>query len=184
MSDAEAVIRARNGHPEAFAEVVRRWAGRITAICHSKTRRADAADDLTQETFLRGFRALHTLSDPERVGAWLMGIAVRACLDWLKAKERSTISFGVLEANFNDHSIADPGTPDHATDRNDSVQELMKEVEALPEPLRQVIMLYYYDDLTYRELGELLGVSTATINARLTKARNLLRERLAPSPTG
>ena len=54
----------------------------------------------------------------------------------------------------------------------------MAEVEALPEPLRQAIMLYYYDDISYRELGELLGVSAATINARLTKARSILRQRL------
>ena len=52
----------------------------------------------------------------------------------------------------------------------------MAEVEALPEALRQAVMLYYYDDVSYRELGELLGVSAATINARLTKARNLLRQ--------
>jgi RNA polymerase sigma factor (sigma-70 family) len=59
----------------------------------------------------------------------------------------------------------------------------MAEVEALPEDLRQAVMLYYYDDLTYRELGSLLGVSAATINARLTKARNLLRQRLGACRT-
>ena len=56
---------------------------------------------------------------------------------------------------------------------------LLAEVEALPEDFRRVVMLYYYEDLTYRDLAQLLGVSTATINARLTKARALLRERLS-----
>jgi RNA polymerase sigma factor (sigma-70 family) len=49
----------------------------------------------------------------------------------------------------------------------------------LPEEYREVVMLYYYEDVTYRDLAQLLGVSAATINARLTKARGLLRERLS-----
>ena len=52
-------------------------------------------------------------------------------------------------------------------------------MEALPEEYREVVMLYYYEDVTYRDLAQLLGVSAATINARLTKARALLRERLS-----
>jgi len=57
---------------------------------------------------------------------------------------------------------------------------ILTEVEALPEECRQVIMLYDYQDVTYRDLAELLGVSPGTINARLTRARALLRARLSP----
>ena len=55
----------------------------------------------------------------------------------------------------------------------------MVAVEALPEDYREVILLYYYEDVTYRDLAQALGVSPATINARLTKARAMLRERLS-----
>jgi RNA polymerase sigma-70 factor (ECF subfamily) len=54
----------------------------------------------------------------------------------------------------------------------------MAEVEALPEIYREVIMLYYYQDVTYHELADLLDVTPAAINVRLTRARALLRERL------
>ena len=54
---------------------------------------------------------------------------------------------------------------------------MLAEVESLPEVYREVIMLYYYQDVTYQDLAETLGVSAATINARLTKARALLRRR-------
>ena len=60
----------------------------------------------------------------------------------------------------------------------------MAEVEALPEDCRQVVMLYYYQDVTYRDLAQLLGVSASTINARLTKARTLLRKRLTQPRVG
>src|SRR5436190_13433972 len=96
MDDAELVRQTLAGRTDAFADLARRWSARITAICHSRVRRADVADDLAQETLLRGFRSLRTLSDPAKVGVWLMGIAVRASLDWLKAKERTTKTFSTL----------------------------------------------------------------------------------------
>jgi len=177
MTDAELVGATLAGARDAFAEIARRWAARVTAVCHSRVRRADVADDLAQETLLRGYRALHTLSDPAKVGTWLMGIALRASLDWLKARERSTLPFSGLGADQSADSFVSRDQGDPAADA-DEQRRLMAEVEGLPEQLRQAVMLYYYDDLSYRELGELLGVSAATINARLTKARNLLRQRL------
>ncbi len=183
MTDAELVRRTLAGRTEAYAELVRRWAGRVTALCHARVGRAGAADDLAQETLLRGYRALGSLSHPDRFGGWLCGIAHRACLDWLKAKERTQVPFSALGPDRNpeeifgsNHAAAEP-----ELERQEEVKQLLAEVEALPEECREVVMLYYYQDLTYRDLAELLEVSPATINARLTKARALLRERLGQS---
>jgi RNA polymerase sigma-70 factor (ECF subfamily) len=179
MTDAELVRATLAGSRDAYAEIARRWAARVTAVCHARVRKADVADDLAQETLLRGYRALHSLSDPAKVGTWLLGIAMRAALDWLKAKERSTLPFSGLGPDKSIEALVSREEADVTADA-DERRQLMAEVEALPEALRQAVMLYYYDDMTYRELGELLGVSAATVNARLTKARNILRQRLNP----
>ncbi len=68
-----------------------------------------------------------------------------------------------------------------AVERADEVRRLMAEVESLSENHREVLMLFYYDEMSYRELAELLDVSTATVNARLSEARALLRDRLSRS---
>jgi RNA polymerase sigma-70 factor (ECF subfamily) len=181
MSDGDLVRQTLDGRPQAYEELVRRWAGRVTALCHAKLGRADGADDMAQETLLRGYRALSTLAEPDKFGSWLCGIAVRVCLDWLKAKERTQISFSTLswETNPDDFLPGRPDTNAQAGDRAEELRQLMSEVEALPEEYREVLMLYYYDDVTYRDLAQTLGVSAATINARLTKARALLRQRLS-----
>jgi RNA polymerase sigma-70 factor (ECF subfamily) len=181
MSDGQLARLARAGQAEAYAELARRWAGRITALCHAKVGRADVADDLAQETLLRGYRALGSLADPDRVGAWLCGIALRTCLDWLKARERSQVNFSSLGPDRNPEDfLQDRSWEDEPPlDREEELRRLLREVEALPEAYRKVVMLYYYEDLTYRELGQLLGVSAATVNARLTKARAMLRARLS-----
>ncbi len=180
MSDGELVRQTLAGQPQAYEELLRRWAGRVTGLCHARLCRADAADDMSQEALMRGYRALATLVDPEKFGAWLCGIAHRACLDWLKAKERTQIPFSALgpDRNPETYLCSSPSDDGLALDREEERRLLLAEVEKLPEECREVLMLYYYDDVTYRDLAQLLGVSPATINARLTKARALLRERL------
>ena len=186
MSDGELVRQVLAGQARAYEELVRRWAGRVMALCHARTGRADAAEDLAQETLLRGYRSLASLVEPEKFGPWLCGIAVRACLDWLKAKERTQIPFSALSPDCNPEGfIPSRAEPDGlALDREEELRQLMAEVEALPAECREVLMLYYYEDVTYRDLAQTLGVSTATINARLTKARALLRERLGKKVRG
>ena len=185
MSDGELARQARDGRAEAFAEIVRRWAGRVTALCHARVGRTDAAEDLAQETFLRAFRALSSLHEPDKVGPWMCGIATRTCLDWLKSKQRTTVPFSALGPHHNPDGVPcrnPAGAADVEDD--DERRRVVAAVEALPEDCREVVMLYYYQDkdMTYRDLAGLLGVSPATVNARLTRARSLLRERLSAAP--
>jgi RNA polymerase sigma-70 factor, ECF subfamily len=180
MTDGELVRQTLSGRTEAYAELVHRWAARITAVCHANTGRHGVAEDLAQETLLRGLRALPSLEQPERFGAWLCGIARRSCLDWLNAKERSQVKFSDLRASLDPEprpsnpAARNAGDAAHA----DDVEDLIAEVEKLPEDQREVLMLFYYQEFSYREIAEALSVSTATVNARLTKARVLLRDRL------
>lgn len=179
MSDAELVCQARAGHSEAYAELVRRWAARVTALCHGRTGRAAIADELAQETLLRGFRSLKSLQDPDRFGAWLCGIALRTCLDWLKSPQNQQVPFSNLTPDHDPETLLARAGGEADADRADEARHLLAAVEALPHAFREVVLLYYYEDITYRDLARLLGVSSATINARLTRARALLRERLS-----
>lgn len=179
MSDAELVRAALAGERSASEQLVRRWSPRVLAVCHARVGRLDVAEDLAQEALLRGLRALATLADANKFGPWLCGIATRACLDWIKAQRRGTVSMSALDDDVVESAYVD--APD-VTHHQDEVEQLMAEVERLPLPYREVLMHYYYDDCTYEELAQLLGVSAATINVRLTKARQLLRQRMTGTP--
>ncbi len=176
MSDGELVRQALAGENRAYEELMRRWAARVLAICHSRVGRGASAEDMAQETLLRGFRHLGTLVEPEKFGGWLSGIAVRTCLDWLKAKERTQVSFSTLSRDGNLDGVLERQI--EPSESAKEIDDLLAEIEVLPQPYREVLLLYYYEDVTYQDLAALLGVSAATINARLTKARKMLRERL------
>lgn len=184
MSDGELVRHALAGCNEAYGELALRWGKQIFACCHARAH-ASAAEDLTQEVLLRGFRSLSTLSDPDRFGAWLRGIAIKVCTDWVRAHRVRPVSFSVLQADSETEiSVTNRivNNADESLAKEEELVQLMAEVENLPELYRETLLLYYYTDQTYQELADQLEVSSATINARLTKARALLRERLATKP--
>jgi len=180
MTDCELVRRTLQGDRRAADELVDRWAARVLAFCHSRVGDSHIAEDLAQEALLRGLRSLPSLEAPEKFGSWLCGIAVRVCLDWRKARQSTQVPFTALDPDGSFDAPLDAHRDGAAqVDRRDELRRLMREVESLPEKHREVLMLYYYQDVTYQDLADLLDVSTATVNARLTEARSMLRRRLS-----
>jgi RNA polymerase sigma-70 factor (ECF subfamily) len=179
VRDEELVERARNGRSEAFAELVRRWAGRVVALCCA---RADSshAEDLAQETLLRAWKNLSELREPAKFGSWLLGTSVRLCLDWRRAKARTEKPLSSVEREGAAAQWIDPAAPDPAEYADESPAERLRaEISKLPEECREALHLYYGEPTTYEEIAALLGVSAATVNARLTKARKMLRQAMA-----
>ena len=102
---------------------------------------------------------------------------VAGLLDWLKSRERKTVPFSALGNNHSLDEEQHARAPESVAER-DECARLMREVERLPVIYRQALMLFYYEDMTYRELAELIGITPAAVNARLTRARTMLRERM------
>lgn len=183
MTDAELVRRARRGQLSAREQLVRRWSPRMLAVCRARVGCRDAAEDLTQETLLRGLAGLEKLSDPEKLGAWLRGIAVRVCLDWIRARTRRQVPFSSIgpspsdDVEFGPRDEAPPLT--EAIENQEQSQMLLAEIDALPTEIREPLLLFYYDEITYDQIAAILGVSRATVNARLARARSQLARRLA-----
>src|SRR5262245_46427662 len=141
-SDGDLVRAARDGRREAYDELIRRFAAKIGAVCWSKLGRRGPVEDMVQEAFLRGYRALATLTEPEKFGSWLYGIAARACLDWLKAKERSQVSFNALGPDKNQDELLG-SQPPPVPEEHDRQRKVLDEVQALPEIYRDVVVMFY-----------------------------------------
>ena len=177
LADADLVREIRRGDPDAREEMVRRHVGRVHAACYATLGRRGPVEDLVQESFLKALRGIASLDDPSRLGSWIHGIAVKACLDWRKAKERTTRPFTGLPPDESPDSWPERETgpdPDEIARR----ERLLDAVEALAEPYRETLLLFYFERRSYREIAAAHGVTEAAINARLTKARAALREKL------
>ena len=173
--DGELVRQAASGDRQAADQLVRRWSARVLAVCRSRVRHMHTAEDLAQETLLRAMRGLSTLAEPERFGPWVCGIARRVCLDWLKDNRREEKSYDYVPVSADLRKTS--------SDDADHAEQLQREIARLPEEYRETLLLYYTKDCTYQQLAELQGISAATVNMRLTKARKMLRERLTRDVT-
>jgi len=182
MTDGELVRRALQGDAAAYDQLARRWAARVLAVCHARIARRDVAEDLAQEALLRGLEGLATLKSPESFGPWLRGIAAHVCQVWGRSSAARDAAFARDGSNGYAHAIATLQSPvGFDLEKREETDRLLDRVHALPEEQREVILLYYYDDMTYDELANVLGVSKATVNTRLAKARDALRRQLTPA---
>jgi RNA polymerase sigma factor (sigma-70 family) len=121
IPDSQLAIESQAGDASAYADLARRWAGPVLSVCRQRLRCSHAAEDSAQETFLRGWRSIESLESPDRFGSWLLGIAHRICLDWLKRKQNRQLAFSVLEAQG--ASVAIESEMDSVVDRIQQTEE-------------------------------------------------------------
>jgi RNA polymerase sigma-70 factor (ECF subfamily) len=175
MTDGELVRCVVAGDTAAYGELARRWFRRILAFCQSRVLTQDA-EDLTQDVLIRGYTHLSSLTNSDQFGPWLRGIAHNICVDWCRTRQRQSQQIGHRNGSAALTEIAASAI----TGIHDDERTLVaSQLAALPEELREVILLRYYESLTYDDMSQWLGVSRATVNERLAKARALLRLRLA-----
>lgn len=179
MNDADLVSLAIGGQRSATEQLVRRWSGRLTGYLRGRVASPEVAEDLAQEVLLRALKSLPSLADPSRFGSWLLSIAHHAAQDWHKAKARSEVSLHTPAAGQSECCVQTrEASPSKQCEMKEERERILREVDQLPDRLREVLLIYYYDTVTYAEMAEMLNVSVATINARLTQARSELRCRL------
>lgn len=168
------VEHAMAGDREAFQLVTQRWYRKVYAHCQATLISRADAEDATQETFMRGYLRVNELRSPDAIGAWLRGIAHHVCVDLIRRKEVRKASSGVED------SAQSTENPSDQVARNDQQDHLIRLIHRLPESLREAICLHYYDEMTYDEIADWLGVARSTVNERLSKARQLLKRELLP----
>ena len=159
--ELELVRRAQLGSAAAFEQLVVRRGPDLHRYFVLRLRNDADARDALQETFTGAWLGLPQLRDAEKFWPWLVGIAANKSADVVRRR-------GPTNA----------GTPAAATVDDDAALELRDALDALPEHLRQVLLLRYVLDLSEEEVAHALGVRLGTVKSRAARARHALRERL------
>ena len=127
---------------------------------------------LREDAFLRAWQELPRLQEFARFGGWLLQIVRNAAIDLRRRAKPTTAEFPDLAA-----AGPDPAT---ASEQADTAARVQAALAGLDEVTRTAVVLRYYDGLSAKEIGELLELSSAAVDMRLSRARGLLRDRLAP----
>lgn len=162
---------SRQGDPNAQRAVFDRYRDRVfsIALVFLKGEWA-AAEDVTQEVFVRVFQAASSFRQEARLSTWLYRIAANACLDELRRRRRLLL-FGDLPPAI--HPAVAAAEPSEAQG------DIVSAVQRLAPKLRMAVLLRYYDDLSYQEIAQALGTTAGTIASRLNRAHAILARELA-----
>lgn len=170
-TDEVLIERLRNGDLAAFDVLYGRYEGRLFGYIRRMVPDRAAAEDIFQEVLFKVLRDRSFDPDRGRFSAWLFTVARNRCLQELRKHERRS-ALG--------HLAAPPSPTDEASeDALARVTRVRKAMERLDEPQRQLLLLKQVGDLTYREIGEILGVAEGTIKSRLHAAMKSFRTCLA-----
>lgn len=179
-SDEQIVERALTGDAEAFGEIVRRWERRIFALSFGMLGREEDARDATQETFLAAFRNLRAFRGEAKVSSWLHRIAVNQCITrQRRAKVRNESALDTEEEK-NASSFASPVhySPGRVVEALERTEAVRRAVNSLPIDLRQVVVMKEFEELTFKEISEVLDLPLSTVKSRLYTALRQLQMRL------
>jgi RNA polymerase sigma-70 factor, ECF subfamily len=150
---------------------------RILRYVRSVVRDADEAEDLTQETFLRAFRARDSLRDPDAALPWLYSVATHVCLDRLRQRAREARTGSDLDPEAVSPPDPAPGVGLRA-EQKDMSSCVEAYVSELSDSYRAVLLMHDVKGLTAREISELLGDSTGSVKIRIHRARKQLQAAL------
>ena len=178
-SSADLVTRACSGDQEAFRLIFERYSRPVISFIYDQIGDRDLAEELTQETFVRAFRAIHTMRAETKLSTWLFGIARNVARESLRARVRA-----------NNHvDLADKSVMDLSDDKPVPVEGLLskelndlirRSLAALDEDKRLVFTLKVLHQCSYEEIATITGFSLAKLKTDLHRARAEMRKKISP----
>lgn len=171
-SDRECAERAQRGDQAAFAELVGRYQARLYRFVLRMVGSPDEALDLAQDAFMRAWQALPEWQPGAQFHTWLFRIASNAALDALR--RRKIVEFVPIEED-DDAASGEPG-PEKQLELTQRVRGLEAALRNLPAEQREIVLLREVEDMSYEEIGAVLGIAEGTVKSRLARARSALIE--------
>jgi RNA polymerase sigma factor (sigma-70 family) len=176
--DFNLVFKAKIGDQKAYAEIMQRYKDSIYYMALKMVNNKDDAMDLTVETFAKAFENLDKYKPEYAFSTWLFRIATNNSIDFIRKKRLNVVSLDLLsEDEGGDFYLQVPAeglNPEETSIRKQESEKLKNMVEQLPLRYRTLIVLRYYEELSYEEISQQLGIPIGTVKAQLFRARDLM----------
>ena len=182
--DKQLVMRAQKSDKRAFDLLVLKYQGRILALVTRFVKDTHEAQDVTQEAFIKAYRALPNFRGDSAFYTWLYRIAINTAKNYLVARSRRPVSNGgdVDDAEFFDgdfglHSI---DTPERILLSKEIEKTVLAAIDRLPPDLRMALTLREYDGLSYEDIAVVMECPVGTVRSRIFRAREAVDKALQP----
>lgn len=179
------VERAQGGDQQAFDRLVGKYQRKLGRLLSRFIRDPSEVEDVTQEAFIKAYRALPSFRGESAFYTWLYRIGINTAKNYLVAQGRrapTSTGFDTEEAEtFEDASqLRDINTPESVLMSKQIGQTVNAAMDALPEELRTAIVLREIEGLSYEEISEIMGCPIGTVRSRIFRARESVAAKLRP----
>ncbi|HET9664909.1 MAG TPA: RNA polymerase sigma factor RpoE [Burkholderiales bacterium] len=183
--DQQLVERAQRGDKQAFELLVSKYQRKLARLLSRFIRDATEVEDVTQEAFIKAYRALPTFRGDSAFYTWLYRIGINTAKNYLVAMGRrapTTTDFDSDEAeNFEDgDQLRDLNTPENEMMSRQVAETVNQTLEELPEELRTAITLREIEGLSYEDIASIMNCPIGTVRSRIFRAREAIAEKLRP----
>ena len=179
------MVRVADEDERAFAELVRRYQGRLTNLVSRLLNDRECADDLAQEVFVRVFVHRRNYRHGSKLSTWLFTIAANLAKNEIRrrVRRRNWFSLDALQEVLKDSALvlADRGEGrEQALERQQLQEAVGRAIATVPEKYRLALVLRDIEGLAYEEIAQVLGVPGGTVRSRINRARGMLKRKLQP----
>lgn len=183
-TDQQLVERAQQGDTRAFDLLVRKYQHKITGLIGRYVHDHAEVQDVSQEAFIKAYRALGKFRAESAFYTWMYRIAINTAKNYLVAKGRrppgSDLDIGDAEVVDQSGRLSDIETPEAAMARDQLETAVFEAIEQLPEDLRTAITLRELDGLSYEDIAAIMQCPVGTVRSRIFRAREAVDKHIQP----
>ncbi len=184
MSEAELINGLRDGNETAFRKLVDNYRQMVVGTCFGILHNIDDAEDVAQEVFIEVFRSVKKFRGDSKLTTWLYRIAVNRSLNFIRDNKRYRRSRPVDDLAGEGKDIsqrfisAETENPEYSLENRQRAVILHNAVDALPKNQRIVFVLSKYEDLSNREIAEVMNLSVSSVESLMYRAKKNLQKKL------
>jgi RNA polymerase sigma-70 factor (ECF subfamily) len=177
QTDEAIVLLVRNGDSELFGELVKRYEAKLKRYAHKFLFDRNDRDDLVQDVFIKAYINLQSFDNDKKFSPWIYRIAHNTYVNALKKKLTDKV-FPIDFDTFLPHPRA-LETADSESEKEYTRTMLDKNIKSIDPKYREPLILYFYEEMDYKEIAEVLGVPVSTVGVRIKRGKEKLKEILS-----
>ena len=181
-TDHQLVLRVQKGDKRAFDLLVLKYQYKLQAIVGRFIRDTDEVADVTQEAFIKAYRALAKFRGDSQFYTWLYRIAINTAKNHLVSKSRRPANTDIdvedAEQFANNEKLIDDATPENSIMTDELAAIIKSAISALPEDLRTALTLREFEGMSYEDIAAIMDCPVGTVRSRIFRAREFLDERV------
>ncbi|MCG6188207.1 RNA polymerase sigma factor [Maribellus maritimus] len=184
MTEAEIIEKLQNGSEQAFKELVDKYQKLVVNTCFGMLHDKDDAEDVAQDVFIEVFRSVQSFRADSKISTWLYRIAVNRSLNFIRDNKKrkwfQSLDDTVKSKNaiFEKFTSGDSDDADFNLENNQRANVLHEAINSLPENQKVAFSLNKYEDLSYKEISEVMDLSVSSIESLIHRAKKNLQKKL------